>query len=309
MDLSNADAFEQIKNKFKNNGTIEEVITPQNKNLEIQEESKEDRESKETTENLEITENSSDLIKTVSESNVERKEPELNLLNVVSLQVEETDDPVFKHRIKIRDKVIEFRKWKVKDRKNFANAQGALEKRKALVYNCLKNPELPLDNEEYNFILEKIRAVSIKDEIGYNLKCSNCGKEFSLYVNINDVTDCAFSDYHPIEVDGIKIELQDVKNRDFYESAMKVVKDINEKYITDFALHIKSINDNTTLSFQDVVDFILDLDIDLYEEIFKQWDLIRFKCVNLQSVVCPHCSQETVYNFNDFPGFFPKSWN
>lgn len=308
MGLSNADAFEQIKNKFKNNGTVEEVLTPVHKNIPEQ---KEEVDSKEVTEK-ESNESSNQLnneVKTVDESNVEKKGEELDLTNVVSLEIEETDDPVFKYRIKIRDKVIEFRKWKVKDRKNFSTAQGALEKRKALVYNCLKDPEIALDNEEYNFILEKIRAVSIKDEIGYNLQCSNCGKEFSLYVNINDVTDCAFSDYHPIEVEDIKIELQDVKNRDFYESAMKVVKDINEKYITDFALHIKSINDNNSLSFQDVVNFILDLDIDIYEEIFKQWDLIRFKCVNLQSVVCPHCNKETIYNFNDFPGFFPKSWN
>ncbi len=306
MDLSNVDAFERIKNKFKNNGTIEEVLVPAHKN--ITESKIEENDSKEVIEK-ESSNESSNEIKTVNESNVERENEELDLTNVVSLQIEETDDPVFKYRIKIRDKVIEFRKWKVKDRKDFSAAQGSLEKRKALVYNCLKDPNTALDNEEYNFILEKIRAVSIKDEIGYNLQCSNCGKKFSLYVNINDVTDCAFSDYHPIEVENIKIELQDVKNRDFYESAMKVVKDINEKYITDFALHIKSINDNNSLSFQDVVNFILDLDIDIYEKIFKEWDLIRFKCVNLQSVICPHCNKETIYNFNDFPGFFPKSWN
>lgn len=229
-------------------------------------------------------------------------------INVRHIDTLENNDPLFKYRVQIRDKTIEFRKWKVKDRKTLIQAKNDVERRKALVYNCIKDQNIALDNEEYNFMLEKIRSVSVKEKLKYTLTCDDCNKEFNLSVDIEDLIDCSFDDYKPLEYNDLIIEVQDIKNRDFYENTIVTVTDTQERYLYDLALHIKSINGNSSMSFQSVLDFLLDLDIDAYNSIYDQFNKVRFRCVNLQSVECPYCHGETVFNFNDFPDFFPKSW-
>lgn len=229
-------------------------------------------------------------------------------INVRHIDTLENNDPLFKYKVQIRDKTIEFRKWKVKDRKTLMQAKNDVERRKALVYNCIKDQNIALDNEEFNFMLEKIRSVSVKDKLKYTLTCDECNKEFNLSVDIEDLIDCSYNDYKPLVYGDITIEVQDVKNRDFYENTIVTVTDTQERYLYDLALHIKSINGNSSMSFQNVLDFLLDLDIDAYNSIYDQFNKVRFRCVNLQSVECPYCHGETVFNFNDFPDFFPKSW-
>lgn len=345
MSMSNLDAFKAIKEKFNSpSAKTEEVFSSKSnkveeiKNTEEVGEVKEVQETpvisetQETQATEELQESNSELDKdTLLKSDIESaKVAEIsNQLNQIDNFIDETynkyadiiqdinvkhidtlenNDPLFKYKIIIRDKTIEFRKWKVKDRKSLMSANNDVERRKALVYNCIKDQNIALDNEEFNFVLEKIRSVSVKDKLNYTLTCDECGKDFNLSVDIEDLIDCSFSDFEPLVYNDLIIEIQDIKNRDFYENTIVTVTDEQERFLYDLALHIKSINGNSSMSFQSVIDFLQDLDLDVYSSIYEQFNKIRFRCINLQSVECPHCHGETVFNFNDFPGFFPKSW-
>lgn len=339
MSMSNLDAFNAIKEKFNSpSAKTEEVFSSKSKEVEKVEETEVVSEIKETpviSETPEIEDHQESnseldkdtLIKSDDESaKVAEISNQLNQIdnfidetyskyadiiqdiNVKHIDTLENNDPLFKYKIIIRDKTIEFRKWKVKDRKSLMSANNDVERRKALVYNCIKDQNVALDNEEFNFVLEKIRSVSVKDKLNYTLTCDECGKDFNLSVDIEDLIDCSFSDFEPLVYNDLIIEIQDIKNRDFYENTIVTVTDEQERFLYDLALHIKSINGNSSMSFQSVIDFLQDLDLDVYSSIYEQFNKIRFRCINLQSVECPHCHGETVFNFNDFPGFFPKSW-
>jgi hypothetical protein len=345
MSMSNLDAFKAIKEKFNSpSAKTEEVFSSKSNVIKEAEEIKEVervgeventsviQDEPKVQEPQEPQELDSELDKdTLIKSDVESAKAEevSNQLNQINNFIDETyskyadiiqdinvkhidtlenNDPLFKYKIIIRDKTIEFRKWKVKDRKSLMAANNDVERRKALVYNCIKDQNVALDNEEFNFVLEKIRSVSVKDKLNYTLTCDECGKDFNLSVDIEDLIDCSFSDFEPLVYNDLIIEIQDIKNRDFYENTIITVTDEQERFLYDLALHIKSINGNSSMSFQSVIDFLQDLDLDVYSSIYEQFNKIRFRCINLQSVECPHCHGETVFNFNDFPGFFPKSW-
>lgn len=341
MSMSNLDAFNAIKKKFNSSSVkTEEVFsskpeeiekhiekntkvektndipvdfeapnvpnTPEQEKNELVEEPKDSAPTSE--EKKEELSNQLNQINDFIDEAYSKYEDIIRDINVRHIDTLENNDPLFKYKVQIRDKTIEFRKWKVKDRKTLMQAKNDVERRKALVYNCIKDQNIALDNEEFNFMLEKIRSVSVKDKLKYTLTCDECNKEFNLSVDIEDLIDCSYNDYRPLVYDDLTIEVQDIKNRDFYENTIVTVTDTQERFLYDLALHIKSINGNSSMSFQNVLDFLLDLDIDAYNSIYDQFNKVRFRCVNLQSVECPYCHGETVFNFNDFPDFFPKSW-
>jgi len=126
--------------------------------------------------------------------------------------------------IKLRGRTINVRKWKVKDRTNYINAQDPILKRQALVYNCLDDPNTPLDIEEYNYVLLYLRSISVSDIIKYKIKCPECGNEFNANINLSDVLNINFDSYKPIIVDDISIDLFNVQNKQAYETRINSVQ-------------------------------------------------------------------------------------
>ena len=177
MSMSNLDAFKTIKEKFNSSSVkTEEVFDSKHKETPVVLNSPENPEVSKTPENPEIPEQKksdteakkeklSDQVSQINDFIDEaysKYEDIIQDINVKHIDTLENDDPLFKFKIVIRDKTIEFRKWKVKDRKNLLQASNDVERRKALVYNCIKDQNIALDNEEFNFVLEKIRSVSVK---------------------------------------------------------------------------------------------------------------------------------------------------
>ena len=56
----------------------------------------------------------------------------------------------------LNGKHIIFDKWKVKTRSELANCKTFIDRRNVLVYNNLRG-KVPLDSEEFNYVLYKIR--------------------------------------------------------------------------------------------------------------------------------------------------------
>lgn len=215
----------------------------------------------------------------------------------------------YKFKTKIRDKNVFFRKWKVKDKKKFMNSKDdSVLMKESLVYDCIKDKKIAFSEEEFTYMLIKIREASLKDKMSYIFDCEKCQNSFKLEVLASDVITPEFNEYKNITCSSTTFEIQEIKNRKFYDESMATVTDPQEKQLIDFILHVKSINDDESLSFQEIMQFINELDVDVFEDIFKQWERMRFKLNMTHSVECPECHDENLFMFDSLPDFFPTSW-
>jgi hypothetical protein len=216
----------------------------------------------------------------------------------------------YEKSVKLMDKNIRFRKWKIKDKKKFlSNKSDSILVKEALVYDCLEDKKISLSNEEYNFLLIQIREASLKEKIEYFFECPSCEKEHKFTADLTKIVSGDFKQYGLLSSGKHEFVMQRILNRDFYEKHMSEQTDKEEMKLIDFILHIKSYNDNDALSFNELNSIINDLDVDVFEDCFKQWEEMRFKLNSFSNVECPNCKTSTEYEFDDFPGFFPSSWD
>jgi len=209
----------------------------------------------------------------------------------------------------LKNKKIHFRKWKVKDKKEILKNKDNPEKLKtALVYNCLKDKNIVLTKEEYKYLLLQIRFASLKENIVYNFECKNCKSEFEYIANIDEIAKPKFSKENLITVGEHTFEMQRIQNREFYENSLLNVSEA-EADLIEFIFSIKSYNSDDVFGFEELNEIINDLDIDIFSEIFSEWNRIKFRIDNVHSVKCPKCSHKTEYEFDYLPGFFPESWD
>ena len=50
------------------------------------------------------------------------------------------------------------------------------------------------------------------------------------------------------------------------------------------------------------------MDIETFEDIFKQWNSMRFSYNTIGYCTCPDCGYEDRFDFKDVDNFYPKSW-
>lgn len=213
--------------------------------------------------------------------------------------------------VKLKDKTVNVRKWKVKDRKKFLQSikdQDVKASTTALVNDCMEDPTIPLSPEEFRYLLLKIRALSLGEKVTYELNCEKCEKDFDMAVNIRDISNPVFQENNIISSGNIKIKTGDIPSKQFYDKAMDELQDERDIFLIDFLFHIKEIDGSDAFTFEDLFNFINDLDIDIAADIFDQWSKNKFKIDDTHIVKCPHCNFEEVYVFEDIPGFFPDSW-
>ena len=215
----------------------------------------------------------------------------------------------FKFSLKIKDKTIKYRKWKVKDKKKFLSDKNNMTVvREALVYDCLEDSKICLSEEEYNFVLFNIREQSLDDKITYVFECPSCSEEFSYDADLTLVMKPEFKKAKEIDIDGHTFVLSEIRNKEFYEKTVSVLTDNEEINFSDFILHIDSYNDQN-YSFDDMIEIFNNMDIDIFESIYTTWNNIKFKVNNRHDVQCPKCDEITTMEFDALPGFFPDSWN
>ena len=215
----------------------------------------------------------------------------------------------FNNKVYLGNREIEFIKWKVKDKFAVINAKTDHQLKQALVYNCLKDKSICLDKNEFEYMLLQIRQASMSQKYKLEIECSECGKKFDYtFEDINLNTSVKFSDYSLINEDNVKIELQDIQNQEFYDNIIKDVTSKQEQNLLDFALHVKSINGNEGLTIVTVCDFLNELDTDTFEKIYLKWLLQKFDFYVEIDTVCPNCGKKEHLVINEFPKFFPASW-
>ncbi len=205
-------------------------------------------------------------------------------------------------------RTLHFRKWKVKDKFELDKAKTLSDIRKALVYNCL-NEHCILDLDEYNYVLFKIRNASVHEPFTYEYECPHCGNVKQIETYLDDVI--GFSGGNVKELETLNIKLKYIDNEDLYETLVVENPDMYQQFINDFALHIKSYNDTEIKNQKDVevfVEYLSNLDVDVAEKLFKEWNDKRFKFVIEADVICENCGETEICDFANLPEFFPASW-
>ena len=209
-------------------------------------------------------------------------------------------------KVQVRDAVLKFRKWKVKDRNKYMAGESI---RDALVYDCLEDKNIALSDEEYKYVLCKIREASVKAPITYTFNCDKCDKEFEFVAKLSEILTPKSKTYGLIESGETSFVMGSVLNRDCYNEQLASAESESEVAFIDFVLHIHSYNNNDALTFDEMLESINNLDIDIFESIFKQWEETRFTVDSSHGVKCTHCGNIETYEFDDCPGFFPSSWS
>ncbi len=216
---------------------------------------------------------------------------------------------VFDQEAKLRGKTIKFRKWKVKDKKKYLeNIKNIPVSREALIYDCLEDKRIALDDEELKYMLIQIRMASLSDPIDYTFNCEKCNKDYEFAADLRDIVTMEGTNVGDIVSGDNVITFGNITNKDFYQDLFLSADTYDAKELVDFMLHIRSFNGNDGFTFEMLNEYISEMDAKSFEDIFEKWMNMRQRVNNVSAVVCPHCGHEEWYEFDALPGFFPPSW-
>jgi len=225
---------------------------------------------------------------------------------------------------KIRDKSIKFRSWKIKDKKNYLSCTALISDdntpeqnqeivkgiRKNLVLNCIEDG-IAITPDEYQFLLVEIRSKSINHKIELELNCDNCKQDFYFELNLKDAIKTDVSNFKTIVVDipkgTLRFKMGRIKSQDVYDNYMSKSQSEFEGLFVDLVQHVQNIN-GKIYSSEDTFKLFNTIDVNVFEQMIKQWEPQRFKIDNTIDVVCSKCSHSDKVIVDDIPGFFPLSW-
>jgi hypothetical protein len=216
----------------------------------------------------------------------------------------------YNYSVKIRDKEIKFRKWKVKDKKAFLTAleNNDVIGTEAIVYDCLENPNIALSEEEFKYVMMHIRRESVGKELSFDIECDKCEKEYTFTDDILNIQIAKFKPFGIIRSGSASFKMGEIANKEYYQDAIRQCSNDEEKFFIDFLYHIKEMNGSDAFTFDGLYNYVNDLDIAVGEDIFKQWQEMKLTFESVHSVECPHCKNKEYIQFDELYGFFPDSW-
>ena len=208
--------------------------------------------------------------------------------------------------IDLGHRFIKARKWKGKERKDFKKAVLDNDVEKAteniLVRRCLENSDEALSSEELKYVLIQLRKHSLSDVFNFKYVCE-CGHENNLKLKLDDVSKLEYKPWTEVKVKDNIYQFQNVQNAKFYNKNQDPLDDIKE-----ISFYISSINDNEAMTFDEVQDFLGELDIDEFDEVFTSFDEMRCTINDVLEVKCEKCGIKKKFEFDEIPGFIPDSW-
>lgn len=215
-----------------------------------------------------------------------------------------------KQKVQVGNKTVTIRKWKGKDRKQFVKLIRDKdlinpEFMNALVYDCL-DENVTLNAEEFRYVLTRIRAFTLGENIKFKFSCDKCEETFEEERELKNVLRYNYKDIKEIKVKDVIIKIGEIKNREFYQKVISENTDDVDFY--DFLLRVESVNGNDMFTFEQLVEFFDDLDVDVLEEIVSIWNDGKFEIDDINQVICPHCNHKMTYIFDELPEFFPSKW-
>lgn len=208
-------------------------------------------------------------------------------------------------QLNLGDKKVTIRKWKGKDKKNFINSLKKAnvdqsEIMQALVYSCIEE-NVTLSQDEFKYVLSRIRAISLGEDISIEFYCDACGNVHTKKFELKNIIRFSYKPLNEIVVGDLRIKLGPIRSRDVY--LQKIEEDSNY----DLLLRIEEFNGDDAFTLEDLEKKFDDLDIDVLTEVMRQFNEARFKIDDVNVVKC-QCGKEQAYQFDELPGFLPESW-
>lgn len=216
----------------------------------------------------------------------------------------------YNYSVKIRDKEIKFRKWKVKDKKAFLTALENEDQlgTESIVYDSLEDPNIPLSEEEFKYVMMHIRRESIGKELSFDFTCDSCKGEYTYTDDILQIQEAEFKPFGEIKSGNVSFKMGDIPNKEYYQDAIRQCTTYEEKFFIDFLFHIKEMNGSDAFTFDSLYEYVNDLDVTIGENIFSQWNEMKLTFDNVHSLECPHCGSTEYVQFDELYGFFPDNW-
>lgn len=212
-------------------------------------------------------------------------------------------------KLDLGNKTITIRKWKGKDRKKFISALNKLsevpdltsemEIMQALVYSCIEE-DVVLSLDEFRYVLSRIRAYSLGEEVSLTLECPSCATVHTSKHKLSNIIRFENKGLTDIVVGDVTLELSEPSNREIY------IAKVAEDPIYDLILRIREFGDAYTS--EEIEEALEDLDIDVLDKILEIYEDRRFKVKDIAKIQCPKCEAQQLYSFDEIPGFFPDEW-
>lgn len=220
---------------------------------------------------------------------------------------------MYDYTVKLRDREVKFRKWKVKDKQKFKRALKEKTNPKlfeeALVFDCLEDPNITLTPEEYKWLMIQIRKESVGPTLHYDFGCLNCTKEYQFDVDFDTVFEPTYKKYESLKANGVEFKMGEIQNQAFYKEEVSKFNDEEERTLFDFLMHVKQLNGSDTFTFDELFEYVNNMDVDTADQIFTQWEEMKFSLNENKTVKCPHCNNVQKVKFDVMPGFLPQNWS
>lgn len=220
---------------------------------------------------------------------------------------------MYDYSVSLRDREIKFRKWKVKDRNKFKAAFNAGNDPKileqALVFDCLEDPTITLTPEEYRYLMIRIRKESIGNNLHYEFGCKHCGTDYEFDIDLEDTFKPSVKPYGVLKSGNTEFEMGEIQNLKLYKEEVSKFQVEEERILFDFLMHVKRLNGSDAFRFEDLFNFVNDMDLNVADDIFNQWNEMKFNLIDTRAVQCPNCAKIENIRFDIMPGFLPENWS
>lgn len=212
---------------------------------------------------------------------------------------------------------IKLTSWKGKDIDTITNIIGDVtevdnlsnEQLEALVTPYIENYNNQfLTRQELIFVLYKLRAESLGDEIEFSYTCQSCEHPYNDKKEL--MSNCEFTpgQFDVLKVGGHEFKLEPQINKEIYLKKTEGLDSDLQKVFIEMLLRISEFNFQDTTyegyTFDELSDYISKLNISLYNNIIEEY---IDKTPNFQALItskCPKCEAEVEIDVDVVPTFF-----
>ena len=224
-------------------------------------------------------------------------------------------EDIFNISIDYGDKVINFRKWKGKERRLvnelLTSSMNENEINDILTYGCMQEV-FYLSDDEKIYTMYILKKHSMTDVFLLNYVCDKCKTVNVEVVSFSDILEPKlnnFSNISNISVESIEIEFGNISNNAFTIDTIKKQLTTFDRNFYEMALRIKSIKiDNnifTTFSLEEIVYFLDNLDSNIFDEIYTLYKEQKFSLTPSIECTCTEstCNNVTKLHIDTIPNF------
>ncbi len=242
----------------------------------------------------------------------EPKEPEIDVV---------TGEDIAKYKFKVKlgaNKTVRFRNWTGKTKKEFKHMIENLsdvdsldmdETMDILLRDYIYDSEMYFSETEQQYMILKIREVSLSDKVEYHSACPECNEIQKISSNIDKVYKYTESKF-PKKNKQLDIEYIDIETQNLLDTQWENIKyspnydNITTKSDVEIAMHIKKEN-TSSLEILDMIDEMTLSDIEilmngLHECASKMEMGVEEYCEN------PKCRKKVYFATDEIPDVFEE---